>query len=140
MDDLRDLTDRYVDLWNEPDPARRRDRIAELWAPGGGQVLVDPPAEVRAVADHHQFAAPPLAVHGYDALDARVTRAYELFVAPGDYRFAAAAEPDRLLDHVVGVAWTMVSTADGSTAGGGVNVLHLAEDGRIATDYQFIKR
>jgi hypothetical protein len=140
MDDHHDLADRYLDLWNEPDPEKRRDRIAELFVPSGGQVLVDPPAEVRAVADHHRFPAPPLAVHGYDALDARVSRAYELFVAPGEYRFTRAAEPDWLLDHVVGVAWTMVSTADGSPAGGGVNVLHLAEDGRIATDYLFIQR
>jgi hypothetical protein len=140
MDDLHDFADRYLALWNEPDPARRRDRIAELWAPGGGQVLADPPQEVRAVADHHRFPAPPLAVYGHDALDARVTRAYELWVAPGEHRFAAAAEPTRLLDHVVGLAWTLVSTADGSPAGGGVNVLHLDEDGRIATDYLFIER
>jgi hypothetical protein len=140
MNDLHNLADRYLSLWNEPDPARRRECIAELWAPGGGQVLADPPQEVRAAADYHQFPVPPMAVHGHDALDARVTRAYELFVAPGEYRFAAAAEPVRLLDHVIGLPWTMVSTADGSTAGGGVNVLHLAEDGRIATDYLFVAR
>jgi hypothetical protein len=140
MDDLHDLADRYVDLWNEPDPDKRRDRIVELLVPSGGQVLVDPPAEVRAVADHHSFPAPPLAVYGYDAMHARVTRAYELFVAPGEYRFTRAAEPDRLLGHVVGVPWTMVSTADGSPAARGVNLLHLAEDGRIATDFLFIER
>jgi hypothetical protein len=142
MDDLHAFADRYLALWNEPDPAQRRARIAELFAPGGGQVLADPPQEVRAVADHHQFPAPTLAVHGHGALDARVTRAYELFVAPGEYRFAAAAEPTRLLDHVVALPWTMVSTADGSPAVGvnGVNLLHLDEDGRIATDYLFVGR
>lgn len=57
--DLADLTDRYVAVWNEPAPDRRRQRIAELWAPGGGQILVDPPEKVRAAADLRQLPHPP---------------------------------------------------------------------------------
>jgi hypothetical protein len=142
MDTLTDLTDFaevYIAVWNEPNPDRRRRRIAELWAPGGGQVLVDPPQEVRAAADYHQFLVPPLEVHGYEALDARVSRAYDNFVAAGEYRFAAGAAPARLLPHVVSIPWAMVSVAGGEHAGGGVNVLELDGDGRIRLDYQFIE-
>jgi hypothetical protein len=138
--DLTDLTDRYVAVWNEPDPDRRRRRIAELWAPGGGQILVDPPEEVRAVADHHRFRHPFLAVHGHEALDARVTRAHEMFVAPGEHVFAAAAETVRPLRHVVVLTWAMVSTADGTPAGGGINVLQLDDAGRILTDHLYVER
>lgn len=137
--DLTDFAERYIAVWNEPDPDRRRQRIAELWAPGGGQVLVDPPQEVRAAADYHQFLVPPLEVHGYEALDARVSRAYDNFVAAGEYRFAAGAAPARLLPHVVSIPWAMVSVAGGEHAGGGVNVLKLDGDGRIRLDYQFIE-
>ena len=142
MDTLTDLTDfaeRYIAVWNEPDADLRRRRIAELWAPGGGQVLVDPPEEVRAAAHYHQFAVPPLEVRGYEALDARVSRAYENFVAAGEYRFVAGEAPARLLPHVVSVPWAMVSVT-GEHAGGGVNVLELDGDGRIQVDFQFIER
>jgi hypothetical protein len=138
MKDLRELVDRYVALWNEPDPDTRRRMIRELWAPDGAQVLVDPPEEVRDAADRLRFSIPTLEVHGYDALEARVTRAHEMFIAPGEYVFKAGGDPSRLLSNVVGLHWTMVSRADGEPAGGGFDVLALAGDGRIRTDYQFI--
>ena len=62
--DLQQLVDRYVALWNEPDPDIRRHAIRELWAPDGFQVLVDPPEEVRDAADRLAFAMPTLEVHG----------------------------------------------------------------------------
>jgi hypothetical protein len=138
--DLTDLADRYAAVWNEPDADRRHQRIIELWAPAGRQVLVDPPEEVRAVADHHQFLAPPLTVHGHDALEARVTRAHDNFIAAGEHAFVASGPATPLLGHVVSLPWEMVATADGSHAGGGVNVVELDDDGRIVVDYQFIER
>jgi hypothetical protein len=33
--DLQQLVDRYVALWNEPDPDVRRHAICALWAPDG---------------------------------------------------------------------------------------------------------
>jgi hypothetical protein len=47
--DVKDLTSRYVAAWNEPDPARRRQAIRELWAEDGIHVL-QPPAEFRQAA------------------------------------------------------------------------------------------
>ena len=33
MDDLMDVVDRYVEVWNEPSADERRKRICSLWAP-----------------------------------------------------------------------------------------------------------
>jgi hypothetical protein len=136
--DLQQLVDRYLALWNEPDPETRRRTIRELWAPDGAQVLVDPPVEVRDAAARLKFSIPTLEVHGYDALEARVARAYEMFIGPGMYDFKSGGGPSRLLTNVVSLTWTMVSRADGEIAGGGLDVLALDGDGRIRTDYQFI--
>lgn len=116
----------------------RRKLIREVWAPDGGQVLVDPPEEIRNAADQLQFPAPPLEVHGYDALEARVTRAYDMFIAPGEHTFRPSGDVLRLRNHVVGVTWEMVAIATGEVVGGGFDVFHLGPDGRIRTDYQFI--
>lgn len=134
----KELADRYVALWNEPDPATRSALIRELWAPDGNQVLVDPPEAIRDAAAALAFPVPPLEVHGYDALEARVTRAYEMFVEPGEHVFEAAGEPFVLLSNVIGFRWSMVSTATREVVGGGLDVVALDGEGRIRTDHQFI--
>ncbi|MEV5746267.1 hypothetical protein AB0L00_00490 [Actinoallomurus sp. NPDC052308] len=136
--DVKELADRYIAQWNESDPAARSAAIRELWAEDGVQVLVDPPQEIRQAAAGLAFAVPPLEVRGHAAMDARVTRAYEMFVAPGEHVFEAAAEVCVLLPNVVGVRWSMTSTSSGEAVGGGLDVLALDDDGRIRADYQFI--
>jgi hypothetical protein len=136
--DVRELADRYIAQWNEPDPATRGAMIRELWTQDGVQVLVDPPQEIRQAAIGLAFKVPPLEVCGHAAMNARVTRAYEMFVAPGEHVFEAAAEACVLLPNVVGVRWSMTSTRSGETVGGGLDVLALDDDGRIRADYQFI--
>ena len=135
---LHQLADRYITLWNEPDADIRRELIRELWAPDGAQVLVDPPQAVREAAERLRFSVPPLEVHGYEALEARVTRAYEMFIASGEYVFESRDDATQLLGNVVTLGWTMVPATGGDPAGGGVEVLALDADGRIRTDYQFI--
>jgi hypothetical protein len=137
--DIDDLTERYVALWNEPDPGKRRHLVELLWVPDGGQVLVDPPAEVRALADFHRFRYPELEVHGHAALEARVTRNHENVVASGEQIFAAAGTT-RLLRHVVGLAWELVSLADDVVTARGLNVFDLDDDGRIRLDHLYIVR
>jgi hypothetical protein len=101
-------------------------------------VLVDPPEEVRDAADRLSFPIPSLEVHGYEALEARVSRGHEMFIAPGEHVFKAGGVATRLLSNVVSLTWTMVSRRDGEIAGGGLDVLAQGSDGRIRTDYQFI--
>jgi hypothetical protein len=87
MNDPQEVAERYAALWNEPDPSRRREGVRALWTPNGAQVLVDPPQETRAAADQLRFRKPSFEVHGHVALEARVTRAYEMFIAPGEFVF-----------------------------------------------------
>jgi hypothetical protein len=74
---------------------------------------------------------------GHAALEARVTSAYEEFIAPGEFSFRRRDDVARLAD-VVKFRWEMVSE-DGEVAGVGLEVLVLAHDGRIRRDFQFIE-
>ncbi|MEU8118833.1 hypothetical protein AB0C21_08990 [Spirillospora sp. NPDC049024] len=136
--EVKQVADRYLSLWNEPDPAARSALIREAWAPDAVHVLVNPPEEARNAAAALAVPPAPLEVHGHSALDARVARAYEMFVAPGEHVFEIAEEPFVLMPHVVGIRWAMVPVGGGEAAGGGVDVLYLDDDGRIRTDHQFV--
>jgi hypothetical protein len=137
--DVQTVADSYVAQWNEPDPTVRRARIREQWAPDAVHVLVNPPQAIRDDAARLAVPAPSPEVHGIDALDARVTRAYEMFVAAGEYHFETDGDAVVLMPRVIGVRWSMVaSTPNGETVGGGLDVLALDDDGRIRTDHQFI--
>ncbi|WP_329182178.1 hypothetical protein [Streptomyces sp. NBC_01477] len=78
-----------------------------------------------------------LEARGHDALEFRVRTAYEEFVAPGAARFRIHGEVRRLHD-LVRLSWEWAPVDGGETQGGGLQVLLLGPDGRIATDYQFI--
>jgi hypothetical protein len=136
--ELKPLIERYVAQWNEPDPERRARLIRQVWAVDGVQVLVNPPQEIRDSAAYHAIAFPPLEVRGHDALDARVGRAYELFVAPGRYVFELDGEPIRQQGAATSFAWVMRDLADGTVAGSGFDVLTFCADARIRTDHQFV--
>jgi hypothetical protein len=135
--DPRRLVERYVAVWNTPDPERRRTLIHSLWAPTGEHVL-DPPLAMRQAAQQIGFAAPLLEIRGYAALEARVARAHAEFVAPGEYVFRARDNAARVRN-VVKFNWEMVSTATGAMAGVGLEVLVLDDAGRIVVDYQFVE-
>jgi hypothetical protein len=132
----QELCERYVSAWNEPDADVRRQRVAELWSEGGYQVLA-PPQDIRASASTLGMTA-TLEAHGHDALQARVTRAYEEFVAGGGYIFRPHGDAERLRD-VVKFRWEMVPAAGGEIAGVGLEILLLDQDERIRADYQFIE-
>ncbi|WP_194837894.1 hypothetical protein [Nocardia sp. XZ_19_369] len=137
--ELARFAEEYAAQWNESDPETRRKRIRELWAPTGAQTLVDPPVEMREEAERLQFPMPALEVRGHDAMDRRVTRAYEMFIASGEYEFAVEAPAFRLPAGLIGVSWTMVAKADGAVAGGGFEVIGLDDEGRILSDHQYIE-
>jgi hypothetical protein len=134
--DLQELTDRYVAVWNEPDADRRRHTIRELWAEDATHVL-QAPQDIRQAAEGLGFVSATLEARGYAALEFRVTRAYEEFVAPGTFTFSPRRNADRLHD-IVKFNWEMVSQ-NGEVAGVGLEILVLDPDGRIRTDYQFIE-
>ena len=135
--DVNDLSSRYVAAWNEPDPARRRQAIQELWAEDGIHVL-QPPAEFRQAAAGLGFTSAALEARGHGELEVRVTRAYQDFVAPGEFTFRPRDNADALRN-VVKFRWEMVPCGGGEAAAAGLEILILGADGRIEADYQFIE-
>ncbi len=134
--DPKELVDRYVAVWIEPDAERRRKAIAELWTEDGVQLL-QPPQEVLKTAAGLGLT-PTLEARGHDELEVRVTRSYEEFIAPGEFVFRARDNAARL-GNVVKFNWEMATTSSGEVAGVGLEILVLDDDGRIRTDYQFIE-
>ena len=141
MDNVKELVDRYTAIWNEPDPDRRRQGVAQLWSEDAVQIL-EPPQEAREAAASLEVT-PTFQARGHRELEARVTRAYEEFVATTGNIFRPQAHEIRPQDHgtrladVVTFRWEMVTDA-GEVAAGGLEFVVLGADGRIQTDYQFI--
>ena len=131
------LADRYVALWNEPDPDRRRRLIAELWTEDGSQIL-QPPQEVREIAARPGIGmAATLEARGRAELEARAATSYERWVGSDGLSFRRRDDVDRLHD-VIKLHWEAVSP-NGEVTAVGLNLLILATDGRIRRDYVFIE-
>ncbi len=111
-----DIVARYVAAWSEPDPGSRRAAIAGLWAPDGAEFV-----------EGTQF-------RGHQELDARITHAYQEFVASGRYAVSSASDVTR---HDGVVTFTIQLTAPGGDVAWAARVfLVLGRDGRIREDYQ----
>lgn len=131
-----ELVERYVALWNEPDPERRRATVRAVWTEDGGQIL-QPPEEIREQAAAIGFFGSVLEARGYRALEQRVAVAYKQFVAPGDAAFRRRGTVVQL-GEVLKFEWEYAPLDGGPPTGGGTEFVLLAPDGRIRTDYQFI--
>jgi hypothetical protein len=131
------LADRYLALWNEPDPERRRRMIAELWTGDGSQIL-QPPQEMREIAASAGLGmAATLEARGHAELEARAATSYEHWVGSERLSFRGRDDVDRLND-VVKFHWEAVSP-DGEVTAVGLVFLVLGADGRIERDYVFIE-
>ncbi len=106
--DLTHLVDGHLAAYGEPDPARRGEMIAAVWAASGR--LVDPPA----TGDGHA---------GISALADAVQRQF-----PG-HRFRRTSAVDGHND-VLRYAWELVGP-DGAVALAGMDVGQVGEDGRL---------
>lgn len=133
-----ELVERYVAMWNGADVGARRAAVRELWAQDGAHIL-QPPEEMLVEATRIGFINLVLEARGHHALEARVTRAYEEFVASGEFRFRPRGNATQVGD-VIKFGWEMVPTAGGDAAAGGLEFLLLDGQGRIRRDYQFIER
>jgi hypothetical protein len=136
--ELKNLADRWIAQWNEPSPDERRRLIGNVWSEDGYQIMVNPPQGIRETASHYGVPAPAVEIRGRDALYNRVTRAYEMFIADGDYRFEQHGEVIRQAGAAVALSWVMRSRATGSVAGSGLEVLTFGPDGRVRTDHEFV--
>jgi hypothetical protein len=83
--DPNELAGRYVALWNEPDPARRRAGVAQVFAEDSAHLL-HPPQEAREVKAA-PVVNPIFEARGHADLEARVTGADEEWVETGGFSF-----------------------------------------------------
>jgi hypothetical protein len=113
--DLDLIVDRYLAVWSEPDPELRRRAIAGLWAPDGTEFV-----------EGVQF-------RGHQELDARITRAYQAFVASGQYTAAFAG--DATAHHDIATFTIQLIARNGEVAWAARVFLVLGEDGLIREDY-----
>jgi hypothetical protein len=131
-----ELAEKYVALWNEPDPGRRRRTIAELWKEDGRHLL-QPPQEIRAIAARPGLATTAtLEARGYEEIEARAASAYEHWVGSEELSFRGRDDAERL-GEVVKFHWEAVAK-DGEVVAVGLIFLVLAADGRIERDYTFV--
>jgi hypothetical protein len=136
--DTIEFADRYMAVWNEADPERRRRAVPELWTEDGAYLL-QPPQEIREVAARPGLGmTATLESRGHAELEARTGNVYEEFVAPGEYRFRRRDNVERVAD-AVKFNWEMVSRSGGDVAAVGLAFLLLAPDGRIRREYHFIE-
>lgn len=118
MSNEQSLANRYVEVWNEPDAARRRAAIAELWAPEG---------------EHYVGARE---VRGYPELEQRVIGSHNKWVVEASCQFRAMPNAQRLQDMVT-FGWEMRGR-DGEVRSAGLEFLKVDDTDRILVDYQFI--
>jgi hypothetical protein len=131
-----ELAERYVALWNESDPDRRRGMIAELWTEDGSHLL-QPPQEIREIAARPGIGMTAiLEARGYAEIEARATTAYDEWVASQGLSFRPRDDAERLGD-VVKFHWEAIA-ADGAVFAVGLNFLVVSADGRIVRDYAFV--
>jgi hypothetical protein len=94
--EAKQLADRYMALWNEPDPDRRGRMIAELWTEDGSQIL-QPPQEMREIAASSGIGlAATLEARGRTELEARATTSFEHWVGSEGLSFRGRDDADRL--------------------------------------------
>src|SRR4029453_9234135 len=117
MDNVKELVDRYTAIWNEPDPDRRRQGVAQLWSEDAGQIL-EPPQEGREAAAGLEVT-PPFQARGHHEHEARVTRAYEEFVAMAGNSFRPQDHGKRLAGVVTWRLGVGSGTGGGGRGGGG---------------------
>jgi nuclear transport factor 2 (NTF2) superfamily protein len=110
---------RYVDSWNDPDPAERRRVIDEIWSTDG--VYRNASTEFE----------------GSDGIEQAVTAAHNAFVANA-YRFQVASV--QINHDAVRYQWEMVPAAGGEPDSLGTHVAMLGTDGRLISDHQFIDK
>jgi hypothetical protein len=131
-----ELAEKYLALWNEPDPDRRRRTIAELWTDDGRHIL-QPPQEIRGIAAQPGLAMTAiLEARGYEEIEARAASVYEHWVGSEGLSFRGRDDAERLGD-VVKFHWEAVAKRDEVFAVGLV-LLVCAASGRIERDYTFV--
>jgi hypothetical protein len=119
MTDYNGLVQRYMAIWNEPDPDARRAEIARLWAPDGAHFILD------------------YRLEGFDAVNGRVGRAYTQWVEQAGNLFRCASGTVVGRGDVLKFSWEMTPADGGKVISEGFDFMTLDGSGRIVADHQF---
>jgi hypothetical protein len=114
---MNELVNRYIDLWNEKDPAARRAAVAAVFADDGR--YVDPLADVT----------------GHDGIDAVIDAVQKQFP---DFVFRAGPSVDAHHD-VARFTWELGPAGEEPVVIG-FDVAVLADDGRIRDVHGFLDK
>lgn len=117
MAEITTVVDDYIAMWNEPDPAARREIIARTWT------------------EDATYVDPLMSGSGPEGIDAMVAAAQQQF--PG-HRFHLSFGPDAYNDRVR-FAWRLVAEDGGATAAAGVDFGLVAGDGRLQAVTGFLE-
>jgi hypothetical protein len=116
--ELTEFIDRFVQVWNEPDPSTRSRLVRLLWA-----------EDAVEYTNANEY-------RGHDALDVRVASAHTQFVEEGGKAFRLAAEPIAHHGSVL-ITVEMVPATGGPPVWIGTVIAFLDADSRIEREYQF---
>jgi SnoaL-like protein len=116
MSNINEIVVRYVAAWNERDPKRRRDLIANTWREDG------------IYRDAHRHG------EGHDAIDAMIDAAQHQF--PG-YRIALKSGIEAHSDYAR-FSWAAGGTSDAPLYLGGTDFVVVADDGRLKSVVGFV--
>ena len=115
---LDDFITRYVGMWHERDPRRRRDIVRELWA-----------EDAENITSRH-------VARGSAEITERVARAHEEWVASKGFVFRPVGDADTH-NNLVKLFWEMLPRDGGRVEACGLDIFVLNDHGRIQSLYQF---
>ncbi len=118
MNSVENLVQAFVSVWNERDPARRREMVQTLWVSDG----------------RHLMGAQD--VRGHSALEERVATSNQRNVIEKGYIFRPATAIQSL-PGVIKLRWDLVHSESGEVISTGLGFLAINDEGRICCDYLF---
>jgi SnoaL-like domain len=116
-DDLNTTIHRYIDAWNEADPARRRELVAAVWTDDGS------------------YLDPLMTGAGHDSIATMIGLAQQQFP---DHRFELSFGPDAHNDRVR-FAWQLYGPDGEAPVAGGTDFATVADDGRLRSVTGFLE-
>jgi hypothetical protein len=118
MINTEEIVQKFVNVWNERDAARRKLVVQSLWTKDGRHLM--------GVQD----------VQGHDALEQRVAASNQNNVVEKGYEFRPATNV-KSLPGVATFRWDMVRSTNQEVVSAGVGFLQIDDQGQIICDYLF---
>jgi SnoaL-like domain len=115
--DLNTTIQRYIDAWNEPDSARRRELVARVWTDDG------------------TYVDPLMTGAGHDSIATMIGLAQQQFP---EHRFELSYGPDAHNDRVR-FAWRLYGPEGDAAVAGGTDFAVLGDDGRLSSVTGFLE-